>query len=126
MAFAATTLGITLALVSMILSLLIGSISGRDARRLIPVFIFAWIVIPLSLSFLFYNLGDLIVLYDWPEGSLSFGPETAIFAGSIVGGLLGIKAGTIWSEDRDRSCLQCTLLPIVLLLVVSLIVLFFL
>jgi hypothetical protein len=84
------------------------------------------LVIPIIISLIFGSLRPLVAIYDWPAMSYRVPPESAIFTGCIVGGFLGFKAGGIWHNDNDRSCLQCLLVPISLLTLGSLAVLFFL
>ncbi|MFW9920767.1 MAG: hypothetical protein ACFFED_14275 [Candidatus Thorarchaeota archaeon] len=125
MAFTELTLSITLAMISLFISLFVGTWGGKEERALLPSLLLFVLIIPIVFSFVYGFLTPIITLFDWPSSWFAT-PQMAIFAGSFIGGFLGLKAGMIWTDDNDRSCIQCLLVPISLVLVASLVILFFL
>ncbi|MFW9920769.1 MAG: hypothetical protein ACFFED_14285 [Candidatus Thorarchaeota archaeon] len=125
MAFAWTTIGISLALVGMLFSVFIGTYGVRKSINLLIVLAISGFVVPLLPTILLWNLTPFVVIFDWPSGAIFLGPDAAIFGGSFLGSSLGFKAGVIWADDIDRSCFQCTLVPIFPLLITSAVFLFF-
>ena len=121
MAVTELTLSTALALVGLLLSLFVGTLGGKNDRMIIPSIAIFGVVVPLIFSFLYGLWSPFIIIFDWPTVLLV--PQMTIFAGTIVGGFLGLKAGMIWYDDNDRSCLQCQLVPITLLVLASLIIL---
>jgi len=126
MALTILTLAIVFSMCGLFISLFVGTFGGKADSFTLPSLVIFSIVIPLILSIIFSFFLPLVTLFDWPAMAIPLPPQSAIFLGCIVGGLLGMKAGSVWYEENDRSCLQCLLVPISLLTLGSLVVLFFL
>jgi hypothetical protein len=127
MAVTQITLALSLGMVGMILSLMVGTFGGKSYKMFFPSLAIFGAVIPIILALAYIEFSPLITLLDWPN--IAFydpGPLAVGFVTSWVGGLLGIKAGGYWNRDDDRSCFQCLLVPVSLLLIGSLAVLFLL
>ncbi len=122
MAVTEFTLSIALSLLGLFISFFVGTWGGKTDRLMFPSLVVFGLVIPIIISVLYGYLNPLIIIFDWPTHIVV--PQMAVFAGCITGGFLGLKAGRIWQEDNDRSCLQCQLIPITLLLLISMFVLF--
>ncbi|MFW9906993.1 MAG: hypothetical protein ACFFEF_00335 [Candidatus Thorarchaeota archaeon] len=117
------TLGVLLTFIGMIISLIIGSLGGKEYRWLVPSVLLFGIGIPLLMFSTYLSFSSHVVAIDWPRSAFWSEPYLASAIGCWAGGFLGIKAGSIWSRDDDRSCLQCSLVPVFLLLLGSIILL---
>ena len=125
MAVTELTLSISLGMVGMILSLIVGTIGGKSYRMLFPSLAIFGAIIPIILALAYGEFSPLITVMDWPATNHYVPwPPTVGFVASWAGGVLGLKAGGIWHRDDDRSCFQCLLVPISLLILGSFIVLF--
>ena len=125
MAVTELTLSISLGMVGMILSLFVGTLGGKNFKLYFPSIAIFGAIIPIILALAYNEFSPLITLLDFPRSSVYITwPPTVGFVASWAGGLLGLKAGGIWHRDDDRSCFQCLLVPISLLILGSFIVLF--
>jgi hypothetical protein len=118
-----TSVGLAVTMVGVLIALFTGAYGGRNygSRLLVSIVVFG-VIVPIVLSFLYGFLIIDVTIYDWPHGFYDFPPQMAVLTGCWVGGCLGIKAGNIWQSDSDRSCLQCLLVPISLLVIGAIIV----
>ncbi len=130
MVLSEVVLAVLFSLSGMILAILLGSLGTKYVGRLTPISIVVFgVLLPIMFSFLFLQLMQYVTILDWPRGGgrfVAISPLTAIFVAAWFGGFLGLYAGKIWGEENDKSCLQCVLLPISLVLVGILIVALFL
>jgi hypothetical protein len=105
--------------------LIVGTFGGKNFKLYFPSIAIFGAVIPIILALAYNEFSPLITLMDWPATNHYVPwPPTVGFVTSWVGGLLGLKAGGYWRRDDDRSCFQCLLVPITLLILGSFIVLF--
>lgn len=120
MVFTETVLAVLIAVLGMLFAVLIGSIGNKSPGKITTASILSFgIFLPLVLSFLFMQFIQYVTILDWPYGGGRFAvisPPIAIFVASWVGGFLGLYAGKIWGEGDDKSCLQCILMPLSLIL----------
>lgn len=124
MAVTEFSLAISLGMIGMISSVVVGTWGGKGQKALIPSLIIFGAVIPIILAIVYGNLSSFVTIMDWPSSHYAFVPHIVAFIGSWVGGCFGLKAGQYWVLDGDRSCFQCLLVPTGLLLIGSVIVLF--
>ena len=124
MAVTEVSLALSLGMIGMISSVVVGTWGGKEQETLFPSLIIFGAVIPIILAIVYGNLSSFITLMDWPSSSYALIPHITAFIGSWVGGFFGLKAGHYWESDGDRSCFQCLLVPTGLLLIGSVIVLF--
>jgi hypothetical protein len=117
---------IAVSMITLVVSLFMGTLGGKNSQLLVPSLVSFLVVVPIIFGIIFWVASApyavVGIFYDWIS-SYPISPISAIFVGSTTGGFLGIKAGTIWLEDNDRSCMQCMLVPISLLVLASLVVL---
>ena len=124
MAVTILTLTFTLTMVGILLSFLVGAVGGKNDTFLLPSVILFFVVLPLILTFLSLFLYPLTTVNDWPNFGWNINPQTVFFVGCIGSGFLGMKAGSILRAHNDKSLIQCTLMPISLLTIVSILLLF--
>lgn len=122
MAVTLLTVTIVLSLIGLIITLLLGSLGGRKLNYIVPILVVCWIIAPIALSVVLLSMTPFITVDDFPYG-FYLGWEGVILAGCVIGSLFGLKAGQIWADDNDLSCLKCLLVPISLLTLASLAVL---
>lgn len=118
------TLALSLAMIGMLLSLVAGTWGGKTYRMLLPSIAIFGAVIPICLALVYTGLSPFIIIMDWAGRPIVPWPPITGFVSSWAGGFFGLKAGGIWERDEDKSCFQCLLLPISLLVVGSVLVLF--
>ena len=119
-------LALLIAISGLILAILVGSLGSKYVGQLtlLSIGLFA-VALPIVLSFLYIHLVQYVVIMDWPYAGGRYAiisPLTAIFVASWSGGVLGLYAGKIWGEERDKSCLQCMLVPFFLIFIGILII----
>ncbi len=120
---AVTELSLALSL-GMISSVVVGTWGRKNYEMLFPSLVIFGAVIPIILTIVYGYLSPFITLMDWPSSHYTFIPPIVGFIASWAGGYFGLKAGYYWERDADRSCFQCLLIPISLLLIGFVIVLF--
>ena len=121
------TLALSIALVAAIISLLVGAVGMRKAGNVTIISVIAFLVfVPLATYMLYLNLEIYATVLDWPVELGTFlglwSPPNAILLASMLSGFLGMIAGKYWAED-DRSCLQCLLVPFILVMILSIVIL---
>lgn len=127
MVFTQITLALCLSLIAVIISILIGAIGMRKAgyATIVSIIVFL-VIIPIATYLIYLNLEIYAIILDWPVDAGSFlglwSPPNVIMIASWLGGFLGMFSGKYWAED-DRSCLQCLLVPFILLIAASIVIL---
>jgi len=127
--FTEVVLALLISFLGMLFAVLVGSLGNRSPGKitLLSILMFG-VVLPVVLSFLFIQLMQYVTVLDWPTGGgryIAISPPIAIFMASWLGGFLGLYAGKLWGEGNDKSCLQCILMPLSLVLLGILIVALF-
>ena len=124
MAFTTFTVTILASMLSMIAATIVGHYSGRSRKmRIQYALIITLIAVPLMAVFLSTPLYSLVTLYDWPSTVFVLPPHIVIWTVSAVGGILGIRSGTIWDQG-ETSCVYCLMSVIIVLTGISLVVVF--
>jgi hypothetical protein len=106
----------------MIAAIIVGHYSGRSQKiGLLYSLIISLIVVPLMAVFLSNPLYSLVTLYDWPNTVFVLPPNIVIWTVAALGGIVGIRSGTIWNQG-EASCIYCLISVIVVLAGISLVV----
>ena len=125
MAVTQFTLMLSVVFIAIILSVVVGTWGGKNDNMVAPSLVVFGLVIPFCFSFVYIALSSFITTTHWLVSIFDFWPETVVFAGSWVGGYLGLRAGDTWHRDNDQSSFQCLLLYICVVAVGTLIALIF-
>ncbi|UCE11351.1 MAG: hypothetical protein JSW61_05305 [Candidatus Thorarchaeota archaeon] len=125
MALTETVVTIALAMITMVVSIVVGHVLGRGrGTGCLLSLLTGGLVLPVIFSIVLVQLTPYMIVLDWPTGSpFLLPPPFAIWMGGIIGGILGWKTSDLWNQDEDTSCLYCTLVPVLLVTAVSLIAL---
>jgi len=124
MVFTTFTVTILASMLSTIAAIIVGHYSGRSRKmRVQYALIISLIVVPLMAVFVSTPLYSLVTLYDWPNTVFVLPPHIVIWTLAAVGGILGIRSGTIWDQG-ETNCIYCLMSVIVVLAGISLVVVF--
>ena len=123
-----TILAFFLGMVGMITSLIIASIGRKRIDKLSKYFLLsAFVIVPIVYSLLYNMLLVHVVIMDWMSGAGRYAymvtPTVLVFSGCLLGAFLGLRAGHIWDEQRTKSCLNCLLMPMLIITALSLLLL---
>jgi hypothetical protein len=114
-------------MVGLVSAILVSHLAGRKLEtRIIPLLILTVFVLP---YILYWAMGTALVTYepidDW-GGTGAFGMGSPTFfplIGIIAGSFLGAYSGLVWSNDGEKSCFACLMLPVTIVFALSLVLL---
>ena len=127
MPFTQFLLTLVLTLLGLVLSIFAAAYGERrEETYLVTSILGSLVVVPIAVVGLYLALLPYVTMMDWWHigtfRGLLFDPIIVMVVATWLGWFLGRFAGKYWAEDNDSSCLQCILVPFVLLLVGSIIV----